>query len=71
VGRLIPIGHSGGGPKGVRTGTGIALTMAAIHCKKTITSTYCGRNIFGKLTDAEGHKVTCPECLDRMKEKHA
>lgn len=33
-----------------------------IHAKKSLDSVWCGKSIFGQLTDAEGHKVNCEEC---------
>ena len=38
-----------------------------IHAKKSLDTVWCGQGIFGKLTDAEGHVVTCEECKKRLK----
>ena len=42
-----------------------------IHIKISLDNVLCGKGIFGKLTDAEGHTVTCPECLKRRNDKAA
>ena len=47
--------------------------MITVHAKQSRDSVWCGKSIFGEITDAEGNEdghygVTCEECLKRKEQ---